>query len=275
MFDWFSHRSKISRRSAAILTIFNFRAGAWISLLLRAYEHDKPAKTPNFLPIDFAGPQLNELVFVSGHPGSTSRWETLAQLEFDRDLLLPTTLLRASELRGGYIQFGRANPSNEQLVIGPLNALENAIKIRRKLLDALHNDSMMMHKKEEESTLSAACEAVRDQSLAANRIGLRSRTRALFALYLHRGRRGLQHAFYSAMRACCCGRPTSDRSRTPVGCVNTREASLPRIEQQLYARVPVYSEVEAMTLSFSLQRMREMSGSGLPAGAHFVRQGIP
>ncbi len=42
------------------------------------------------------------------------------------------------------------------------------------------------------------------------------------------------------------------------------QASLPRIEQQLYARVPVYSEVEAMTLSFSLQRMREMLGPDYP-----------
>ena len=38
------------------------------------------------------------------------------------------------------------------------------------------------------------------------------------------------------------------------------EAALPRIEQQLYAPVPIYPEVEALTLSFSLQRMREWLG---------------
>jgi hypothetical protein len=39
---------------------------------------------------------------------------------------------------------------------------------------------------------------------------------------------------------------------------------LPRIEQQLYARVPIYAEVEVLTLSFSLQRMRELLGPDHP-----------
>ena len=35
---------------------------------------------------------------------------------------------------------------------------------------------------------------------------------------------------------------------------------LPRIAQQLYTRIPIYPEVEVLTLSFSLQRMREWLG---------------
>jgi DNA-binding Lrp family transcriptional regulator len=42
------------------------------------------------------------------------------------------------------------------------------------------------------------------------------------------------------------------------------DAALPRIEQQLYARVPIYSEVEVLTMSFSLQRMREWLGPDHP-----------
>src|SRR5271165_5748643 len=66
----------------------NFQFPRW-SLdfsILRAYDHGRPAKTPDYLRINFAGPQANELAFVAGHPGSTSRLETLAQLEFERDL---------------------------------------------------------------------------------------------------------------------------------------------------------------------------------------------
>jgi hypothetical protein len=243
----------------------NFQFPRWSLdfLLLRAYEHDKPAQTPNFLPIDFAGPQLNDLVFVAGHPGSTSRWETLAQLEFDRDLLLPTTLLRASELRGGYIQFGRANPSNEQLVIGPLNGLENAIKIRRKLLDTLHNDSMMMHKKEEESTLSALAKG--SETNPWQQIELASaRERALYLPYnFIEGGAGFNSILFRYARLLL--RAADERSKPNAGRLREyTQASLPRIEQQLYARVPVYSEVEAMTLSLSLQRMREMLGPDYP-----------
>ena len=42
------------------------------------------------------------------------------------------------------------------------------------------------------------------------------------------------------------------------------EAALPRIEQQLDASVPIYAEVEALTLSFSLARMREWLGPDYP-----------
>jgi hypothetical protein len=95
----------------------NFQFPRW-SLdfsMLRAYENGKPAKTPNHLQVDFNGPQVGELVFVSGHPGSTQRLETTAQLKFERDVSLPSMLLRLAELRGRYIQFGRTAPANEAI----------------------------------------------------------------------------------------------------------------------------------------------------------------
>src|SRR5271168_1832653 len=96
----------------------NFQFPRW-SLdfsLLRAYENGKPAVTPHYLQIDFDGPTPGELVFVSGHPGSTARLQTRAQLEFDRDMPLPITLIRAAELRGRFIQFGTTNPVDNRIV---------------------------------------------------------------------------------------------------------------------------------------------------------------
>jgi hypothetical protein len=42
------------------------------------------------------------------------------------------------------------------------------------------------------------------------------------------------------------------------------DASLPRLEQQLAAAVPIYPELERLTLSFSLERMREWLGPDAP-----------
>jgi len=53
------------------------------------------------------------------------------------------------------------------------------------------------------------------------------------------------------------------------------EAALPRIEQQLYAPVPIYPDVETMTLSFSLQRMREWLGSDYPLVATLLEKESP
>src|ERR1700719_2354318 len=138
----------------------NFQFPRW-SLdfsMLRAYENGRPAKFLNHLKINFAGPRADELVFVAGHPGTTQRLETRAQLEFERDVSLPSSLLRAAELRGRYIQFGRTSPGNEQLVAAPLNKLENGLKVRRKLLDALHDDALMARKSDDEKALRTSAQ---------------------------------------------------------------------------------------------------------------------
>ncbi len=243
----------------------NFQFPRW-SLdfaILRAYEHGKPAKVSDYLRINFAGPSINEPVFVSGHPGSTSRLETLAQLEFERDLLLPTTLLRTAELRGGYIQFSRGNRADMQLIEGPLNNLENGIKVRRKLLDALHDDSLMVRKKAEETTLRALAKP--DGPDPWQQIeSATARERSIYLPYSFvEGAVGFNTILFRYARLLLRGaderaKPNTERLH------EFTDTNLPRIEQQLYAHVPIYAEVETLTLSFSLQRMREWLGPDYP-----------
>ena len=242
----------------------NFQFPRW-SLdfsLLRAYEGGKPAATPEHLKISFAGPQPDQLVFVAGHPGSTERLETRAQLEFERDLPLPNTLLRSSELRGRYLEFGRVNPGNEQLVEAPLNNLENGIKVRRKLLDALHDDALLTRKSEEESALRAQAQLTSDPWSDIAGIEQRDRAQYLPHTFIEGGA-GFNSILFRYARLLVRGaderlKGNTDRLREYT------DSALPRIEQQLAARVPIYAEVEALTLSFSLQRMREWLGPDYP-----------
>jgi hypothetical protein len=243
----------------------NFQFPRW-SLdfsMLRAYEKGNPAKTPSFLNIDFDGPKAGELVFVSGHPGSTQRLETRAQLEFERDVSLPSSLLRGSELRGRYIQFGSVNPANEELVEAPLNSLENGLKVRRKLLDALHDDALMARKSEDEIALQAVSQRNgADPWAAIDHASTRERALYLPYTFIEAGA-GFNSILFRFARLLVRGAD----ERTKPNTTRLREytdTALPRIEQQLFARVPVYSEVEVMTLSFSLQRMREWLGPDYP-----------
>ena len=243
----------------------NFQFPRW-SLdfsLLRAYEHGKPAKTPNFLKIDFAGPRAGELVFVSGHPGTTQRSATRAQLEFDRDVSLPSNLLRAAELRGRYIQYGHASPAAEQLVEAPLNSLENGLKVRRKLLDALHDDALMARKSEDENAVKkTAPMAAPDPWADIESATTRERALYLPHTFIESGA-GFNSILFRYARLLVRGAD----ERTKPNTARLREytdAALPRIEQQLVARVPIYAEVEVLTLSFSLQRMREWLGPDYP-----------
>ena len=243
----------------------NFQFPRW-SLdfaLLRAYERGAPAATPEHLRMNFAGPQPGELVFVSGHPGSTSRWSSAAQLEVERDVVLPYTLLRYAELRGGYLEFSRRNPANEQLIAGPLEYLENGVKVRRKLLDALHDGSLFTRKRAEEIALASHAGAG-GQAPWSQIAHATARERALYLPYsLIEGGTGFNTILFRDARWLVRG--TEERAKPNAQRLREfTDAALPRIEQQLDARVPIYGEVEAMTLSFSLQRMREWLGADDP-----------
>jgi hypothetical protein len=243
----------------------NFQFPRW-SLdfsILRAYENNKPAKTPNFLQIDFAGPSANQLVFVAGDPGSTARLQTRAQLQFERDIALPITLMRASELRGRYIQFGKANPADQRIVEAPLNSLQNGIKVRRKELDALNDDALLAGK-------SAAEEKLRISSHLAGADPWReiesalTRERALYVPYTFiENAAGFSSSLFRDARLLVRGaderlKPNNERLR------EFTEASIPTMERDLFARVPVFAEFEQLTLSFSLERMREWLGPDHP-----------
>lgn len=58
----------------------------------RAYEDGKPAQVKNHLRFSPKGAAEGELVFVTGHPGRTSRLLTVAELEYLRDFALPARL---------------------------------------------------------------------------------------------------------------------------------------------------------------------------------------
>jgi hypothetical protein len=243
----------------------NFQFPRW-SLdfsMLRVYENEKPAATPNYLRINFDGPAADQLVFVAGHPGATARQQTRAQLKFDRDIPLPITLMRASELRGRFVQFGTINPADQRIVQAPLNTLQNAIKVRRKELDALNDDALLADRAAAEEKLRAAAhfDGVDPWHQIESAI---ARERALYLTYTFlESAAGFNSGLFRDARMLVRGadertKRNTDRLR------EFTDASLPAIQRELYARVPVYPELEVLTLSFSLDRMREWLGPDHP-----------
>ena len=237
--------------------------------MMRAYENDKQASTPNHLKINFAGPREGEPVFVSGHPGSTDRLLTVEELLSQRNAFLPVWLLRYAELRGRYIQFSKTDAESLRVVQDPLNSIENSIKVRRKELDALLDDSLMTSKRADERALRAKVDsdpALRSAAgsawddMAKAQAGYRNQfldytfveNAAGFNSELYRYARNLVRA--AAERA----KPNEERLREYTN------AALPLLEQQIKAATPIYPALETVTLSYSLERMREWLGPDDP-----------
>jgi len=243
----------------------NFQFPRWCldMSVLRAYENGKPAATPNHLKVNWNGPAPGEAVFVTGHPGSTDRQLTMAQLETLR-AGLPFWLLRSAELRGRYIQFAKTGAENARIVADPLTSLENNIKVRRKQLDALLDPSLMAQKAAAEKALRAQAGAFSGSDPWQDIERAARREQELTVPYvLMESAAGFNSALFRYARtlvraAAERGKPSEQRLREYA------EPALPLLQQQLVAAVPVYAEREILTLSFGLERMREFLGPDHP-----------
>ena len=116
----------------------------------RVYENDRPIESRHYLKWSEHGAGEGELVFVSGHPGSTDRLTTLAGLELQRDHLLPRatkTRQRRLEVLRKYAALGAEQ--NRQ-ASRPIFYLENSLKAFGGMLEGLREPALMAKKEKEE-----------------------------------------------------------------------------------------------------------------------------
>jgi Peptidase S46 len=231
--------------------------------VLRAYENDRPAKTPNFLRIDFAGPQAGVPVFVAGNPASTARQITRAQLEFEHDTLLPVTLLRASELHDLYVRFGEERPDHERIVRAPLDILQNIIKMRRQELAALDDPALWLHKAAEEQELQRAAGSMGPDPWQSIDAAMAREGQIYLPFSLIERGTGFSTLLFRDARWLVRG---SVERNKPNGerLWEFTDTAMPIIEHSLLAQVPVYTEYEQLNFAYSLQRMRDGLGPDYP-----------
>lgn len=141
---------------------------------LRAYEDGKPADTAkHYFKWKSGGAKKDELVFVSGNPGTTKRLFTKAQLELERDIRIPieierlTNALRISKnpRSGTYDgEFDPENPSKHWAWMHTsILKSGNDLKAARGKLRGLTNESLMAQK-------TAAEQALKDRVMADKKL---------------------------------------------------------------------------------------------------------
>ena len=134
---------------------FNFPRYDLDSAFVRLYEGGKPVATPDHLKWNASAPTAGEPVFVAGNPGGTDRQLTVPQLETQRDLQIPMTLVQFSELRGRLIRFSEESAENKRIAQDLLFGLENSYKVYFGRLFALNGGDLMTKKRADEAALQA------------------------------------------------------------------------------------------------------------------------
>ncbi|MFZ0308615.1 MAG: S46 family peptidase [Candidatus Sulfotelmatobacter sp.] len=232
----------------------------------RVYEDGKPARLENYLRWSRTGVKDGDLIFVSGHPGTTNRQQTMAQLEFTRDVAYPmalATLKRRIELLQ---EFSKQSEENARIAKEDIFGLQNSQKALTGYESGLLDKSIMHAKAADEAKLQGSYKADArnagtpdpwDEIAQAMKL-----QREIYPqlIYLERMRgfvfgAGLPLTARLLVRAAEeKPKPNGDRLR------EFRDSALPSLEQQLFSTAPVYKSLETVLLADSLAEMRDALG---------------
>ncbi|KFE71239.1 S46 family peptidase [Hyalangium minutum] len=245
---------------------FNFPRYGFDVAFVRVWENGQPAKTPHYLPWAKQGVKEGELVFVSGHPGGTERKGSVAELEFQRDVALPYTLLYLSELRGMLREFSQGSPERLRITRSHLRSVENGLKALRGRHQALADSSLLAQKRKAEAELRA--KVLAHPKLKASTAGAWDEVTQALELYrpllpeyrLKEAGDGFQSELFTLARQLVRAadelpKPNAERLREYT------EGQLPALRQQLLREAPIPQDLEVATLTFGLNRLRETLGA--------------
>jgi len=231
----------------------------------RVYENDKPAKLEHYFKWSKSGPKEGDLTFVSGHPGSTGRLNTMAQLEFLRDVSYPWRLELYKRLIPKLKAFAAKSEENRRIANDNIFGFENSQKAVTGYQSGLLDKQLMAAKAANEKKMRAAIEAdpkkkaefggAWDEIAKAMQV-----QREIFnhLQFVERGagfRSEMSGKAHELVRlAAEKQKPNAERLR------EYRESALPSLEQELLSPAPIYKSMELVLLSDALAELAQRLG---------------
>ncbi|QNI32671.1 S46 family peptidase [Alloacidobacterium dinghuense] len=235
--------------------------------LFRVYENGKPIHTENYLKWSANGPSKDELVFVAGHPGSSERQDTVAQLSFDRDMADPAILALLESRVKTLQQYSTGGAEQTRQAASQIFGLQNAIKVFRGRIDGLNDKKVWDKKVKEETDFRQRVEAnpmwQKDYGDAWKEIERAvQQDEALFPVTFHRrsGSQLLATALNLVQYAAEVTKPDGDRLP------GFHESQLESLKYELVSPAPVYPGLEIAQMTGGL----EEASKSLPANDEWL-----
>ncbi len=235
----------------------------------RAYEDGQPAKTPDYFKWSATGPKEGELVFVTGHPGTTNRLETLAKLKHRRDHTLPYTLYRLRTLEAALVQYSEQSPEQRRQAATDLHRVANARKAFSGQLQGLLDPDIIWSKEKSEKELrdTAAFSGMAGNSAGAafNSLAFIQGTFGKFEKDYYLLETG--HAFFSELftHARHLVRLADELpKKNPDRLREYRDSNLDSLKLILFSPAPLYPDLERQKLQASLTFLAENLGGEHP-----------
>jgi len=241
---------------------FNFPRYCLDSAFVRLYENGQPAQTGTHLKWRRSAPAAGELVFVAGNPGSTSRLDTRAQLEMQRDWQIPVRQLVRSELRGRLSEYAQLGAEQKRTSADLLFLLENSFKAfygqERALLDPSFFARLVREKNELRTRVTGNPQLAAQVADPWKQIdaAIDSYQQIFLAHDFLEARAGSISQLFGYARTLVRGaaersKPSAERLR------GFADSDLPLLEKELLDPRPVYPDLERIALTLWLLKTRE------------------
>ncbi|HXD85523.1 MAG TPA: S46 family peptidase [Urbifossiella sp.] len=228
----------------------------------RVYENGKPIKPEHYLKWSANGSQEGELAFVSGHPGRTSRQNTVAELSYLRDPGYPYLLQRLNRWEVLMQAWGGRSERNLQRCEEELFSIQNSRKARSGGLGGLLDPHLFGKKVAEEKRLkeflakqesSEATKWVAEARAAFDAIAKAEKVRAeIIQRYtvLEAGA-GFHSTSFSIARTLL--RASEELPKKPGDRLREfGDARLPSLKLSLFSDAPIYEDFEMLKLADGL-----------------------
>ena len=236
--------------------------------LFRIYENDKPLASKHYLKWNTAGLKEGDLIFASGHPGSTGRLLTMAQMEFLRDVSYPFTIANYQRRQALLREYGKRGPEYARQAQGTLFGIENSLKATIGYQSGLLDKKLMEKKLKDEQAFRAS---VREFPALEQEFGkawdelaqAEQRYASIFKAYrFFEGAAGFSTSYFSTARtlvrlALERTKPNDERLR------EYRDAALPSLTRRLQSVTPIYDELEVFNFTDSLLQLQKEFGQML------------
>jgi len=118
--------------------------------LFRVYRDGRPHRPGESLMIQPKGARNGELTFVAGHPGRTSREETLIEVDYRRRVLNPLTVQTLERRLKALGTFAARSPEHARRVSTDFQEASNFLKVYQEELRSLQSRDRMMQLQDRE-----------------------------------------------------------------------------------------------------------------------------